>query len=150
MFNDDNPRLCPTEFTDNNPPTAATMSKTAPTWTYLVPDDTYIWGYEVTIWAQDTEGETWSPLPNWNAVLLRTYILGDDSWAAGDVSAQGLACVAGTGVCTLTFASITSSRLVTPVPFPANTDISNLKIEVAVVNLNGVESTTFESAAIAN
>jgi hypothetical protein len=128
------------------------MSKTAPTWTYTKPANTYIWGYKVTIWGQDREGETWSPLPNWNAVLLRTYILGLDDFGSTERGAQGLVC-AGTGgeagACTLTFANIqASSNLVAP-----NFDIyaiSNLKIEVAVVNLDGVESTSKTSGVLAN
>ena len=140
MYTNDNPRLCPTPgINDNNPVTSVTW--TGETSVAIAYDDSkLIWGFKVTIYGQDTEGGEWTPIPNWNAVLLRTYTKGGDDFASGDVTAEGL--VLGSGTATWTLGSITADRLLPQPDLTAATSlISNWRAEVQVVNLDGVEST---------
>lgn len=145
VYGDGNPRLCPTEYTDDNPltgvPTLA--AKTAASWSYSTTPPEYIWGFKVTILGKDAESEEWSPVKNGNGVLLRTYTMGMD----GGVQYPGLS-----GSYTLTFANMVDEDGNAAVPdLSAGTSvISKWKIQVSVINVDGVESSIKESAELTN
>lgn len=136
MYTGDNPRLCPTAFATDNKPLTVTFPTGRATVTITYATTGPIWGFKVTFWGQDAEGGEWTPLVNWNAQLVRTYTDGGDGFGSSDVTAQGLVC--GSGSCVMTINNI-ADPYVKPV---FGSEYSAFKVEVAVVNLDGVDSTT--------
>ena len=101
-----------------------------------------IWGFKVTIWAKDVDTAEWNPVDGWNAVLLRTYTDGGDGFTTVDAGITG----AGTTSVTLTWANF---DITPPDLTAASTVVSDWKVDVAVVNLDGVESTVKTSNELA-
>lgn len=95
----------------------------------------------MTIYAQDTEGGLWSALEHWNAVLLRVYTHGGDAFGPSDITAEGLSGETSNTV-TWSLAGVAAPRLL-PLPdlSAAPSVVSTWRLEVSVVNLDGVEST---------
>lgn len=148
MYEGDNPWLCPVAYTDDNPASSPTLDsgKTKATWTYQFTKPAWIWGFKLTIWVRDKASGEWSPVDNGSGVLLRVYTLGLD----GGVKAPGLAGPDGSGGYELTLASVVDADG-NPAPIDlsqyTSADYDKFKVEVAVVNVDGVESSSVETAS---
>lgn len=141
VYGNENPRLCPTKYTDDNPVTSATLTSGSAAWVYPagMSETTDIWGFRVNIEVKDREGETWGPVDNWNPVYVRTYTGSDDGFA----SMSGVVC--GSQTCTITFSGFTATA-----PTPVyGFEGSHARLSVYTVNLDGVESSAVVSAELA-
>lgn len=145
MYGDGNPRLCPTPYTDDNPLSAppVLVSEASATWSYTATAPKYIWGFKVTILGKDAESEEWSPVKNGNGVLLRTYTLGMDG------GAQPTA-LSGSYALDLTTMVDENGASAAPDLTAASDVISAWKIQVSVINVDGVESSMQESTELVN
>lgn len=142
----DNPWPCPVMFTEDNPPSSPTLdsTKTKVTWTYGYVEPYWIWGFRLRVSVREKDSDDWGPVENGAGVFLQVYTLGYD----GVVWASGLVGPDLSGTYELTLDSVVDEDG-NPAPIDlspyTSDDYDKLMVEVAVVNMDGVESSSAET-----